>query len=143
MSLLSPVFLFTNPIAIGVLFFAGLMLPDIFVSRQYEHEVVFAIWLSQAVGYFWYSDNTGEFKSSLKAMLDQDYSEINQWKQKNPVGFKVLATIIVVLVLAGSLNYLVTPKSYSECVLNNMQGVDDARAVSSVLRACKDLYPEK
>jgi hypothetical protein len=143
MSMLSPVFLFTNPIAIGVLFFAGLMLPDVFVPRQYEHEVVFAIWLSQAVGYFWYSDTTGEFKRSIKAMLNQDYSVINQWKEKNPVSFKVLAIIVVTLVFAGSLNYLFTPKNYSECVLDSMQGVNDKRAAIYVRRACQDLYPKK
>ena len=142
MSMRSPVFLFTNPIALGVLFFSGLMLPDVFVPRQYEHEVVFAIWLSQVVGYFWYSDTTCEFKRSIKAMLNQDYSVINQWKEENPVSFKVLAIIVVTLVFAGSLNYLFTPKNYSECVLDNMQGVD-ARATLSVRRACEDLYPKK
>jgi hypothetical protein len=143
MSMLSPVFLFTNPIAIGVLFFSGLMLPDVFVPRQYEHEVVFAIWLSQAVGYFWYSDTTGEFKRSIKAMLNQDYSVINQWKEKNPVSFQVLAIIVITLVFAGSLNYLFTPKSYSDCVLDNMQGIESMAAVNGVRRACKNLYPEK
>ena len=142
MPVLSPAFLFTNPIAISVMFFAGLMLPDVFVPRQYEHEAVIAIWLSQAVGYFWYSDTTGEFKSSIKAMLNQDYSVINQWKEKNPVRFKVLAVIVVTLFFAGSLNYLFTPKNYSECVLDNMQGVD-ARAAYDVRRACEDLYPKK
>ena len=143
MSMLSPVFLFTNPIAIGVLFCAGLILPDIFVARQYEHEVVFAIWLLQAVGYFWYSDTTGEFKRSVKAMLKQDYSVINQWKEKNPVSFKVLTIIVITLVFAGSLNYLFTPKNYSECMLDNMQGVNDNKAVHYVRRACTDLYPKK
>lgn len=143
MSLLTPVFLFTNPIAIGVLFFAGLILPDIFVPRQYEHEVVFAVWFSQVVGYFWYSDETSEFKNSLRAMFSNDYSEINQWKQKNPASFKVLVIMVSVLVLAGSLNYLFTPKNYSECVLDNMQGIEDRFAANSVRRACKDLYPEK
>jgi len=139
----SPVFLFTNPIAIGLLFLAGLMLPGIFVPRQYEHEVVFVIWFSQTVGYFWHSDKTGKFRSSLMAMLNQDYSEINQWQQKNPVAFKILLTIALVTVFAVSLNYLFTPKNYSECVLDNMQGVDDARAANYVRRACENLYPDK
>jgi hypothetical protein len=135
-------FFFTNPVAIGVLFLAGVILPDLFVPRKYEIEVVLAIWSIQAIGYFWYSDRTGKFKRSLVALLNQDYSEINQWKQDNPVSFTVLTALLIVLVLGGSLHYMFTPKNYSECMLDNMPGVD-ARARVEIRRACEELYPKK
>lgn len=138
----SPAFFFTNPVAIGVLFFAGLILPDLFFPRKYEIEAVLAIWSIQVMGYFWYSDRTGKLKSSLLALLNQDYSEINQWKQDNPVSFTVLTTLLIVLVLAGSLHYMFTPKNYSECMLDNMPGVD-ARARGVIRQACNELYPKK
>ena len=62
---------------------------------------------------------------------------------KNPVSFKVLAIIVSTLVFAGSLNYLFTPKNYSDCVLDNMQGIENIAAVNNVKRACRNLYPKK